>query len=101
MTAELVNMTPAAIIARAVRETYGSYLESDYANEPNSFVALEAMSAAASYVRREWGDYGYSLGIVCGQSGAGLFCARHSDGSRFWFVADRYGNVADIPGAPA
>ena len=53
---------------------------------------LEAVSAVAAYVRREWGDYGYTLR----QASSGLFQVQCSDGSRFLVGSDRYGNVYDV-----
>lgn len=57
---------------------------------------LDAFYGAAGYLAREWGDYGYRIGYV-GQYGIPgkphLFACCHSDGSRFWIVADRYGNA--------
>ncbi len=59
-------------------------------------VTLDAMTAAASYIRRNWGDHGYKLGIIRAFRGHGIFIATWLDGLRFYFVGDRYGNCADL-----
>ncbi len=61
-----------------------------------AMVNCEQMSAAASHLSRNWGEYGYRLGIVRGGSPA-IFGCRAGDGSEFYFLVDRYGNVEDIP----
>jgi hypothetical protein len=60
-------------------------------------VTTDAMSGAAGMLRREWGDYGYTLGIqiMDGRGGAVFGCA-HFDGSEFFLYADRYGNAREV-----
>jgi hypothetical protein len=57
---------------------------------------LDAIWGAAGLLAREWGDYGYRMGFA-GQYGTPekpyLFVCRHSDGSVFYLVTDRYGNA--------
>ncbi len=60
-------------------------------------VTCDCMGAAAGYVSREYGDYGYRLGIVRAGSAGGIFTVHHSDGSQFYIVSDRYGNVERMP----
>lgn len=55
------------------------------------------MGSAASHLSRNWGDYGYRIGLEHGVAGGGLFLCSASDGSEFRFYVDRYGNVVDIP----
>ena len=61
-------------------------------------VTTDAMFGAAGMLAREWGDYGYRIGYA-GQYGTPdkpyLFVCRHSDGSEFYLVADRYGNTEE------
>lgn len=56
-------------------------------------MSLDALSAAIFHVRREWSEYGYSIGIVAGYLGGGTVEVSHYDGSRFWFAVDRYGGT--------
>jgi hypothetical protein len=56
-------------------------------------VSSEAMHAAASLLSRDWGEYGYTLGIETAGAGGGIFLCRHFDGSEFRIFADRYGNA--------
>jgi hypothetical protein len=58
---------------------------------------VDVVMTAAHHVSREWGEYGYSLAIEDGSFGWHLFRGHHSDGSDFWFVVDRYCNIADLP----
>jgi hypothetical protein len=68
---------------------------------PNSgwnTVDIDVMSTAAAHVRNGWGEDGYSIAVACGDWNWTLFrgvC--RIDGGDFWFVVDRYCNVADIP----
>lgn len=59
---------------------------------------VDAYMAAGGYLSRNWGDHGYRIGYV-GQYGTEthpyLFSCSHSDGSRFFLVSDRWGNVAE------
>ena len=58
-----------------------------------STAPLDAYMSAGAYLRAEWGDYGYSIGVESAGYGAYLFGCRHSDGSEFYLLSDRYGNV--------
>lgn len=54
----------------------------------------DQMSAAAGYIAREWGDYGYSIEDVESPTHAvSLFYVRALDGSRFVVAADKWGNT--------
>jgi hypothetical protein len=56
-------------------------------------VAPEQMSAAASYIANNWGDYGYRVTDVESPTYAvAAFRVAASDGSRFTVFADRWGN---------
>ncbi len=80
--------TPAEMIARSIDTSRLTF--------PSVSVKPEAMSAAAHYIDREYG-YGYRIGLASWTfSGDGIFSVRHSDGSEFYIVADRYGNVARV-----
>ena len=59
-------------------------------------VPLDAVFAAAGKVSREWGDYGYKLSIEGAAVGSYLFGVRHLDGSEFFLLSDRYGNVRHV-----
>lgn len=59
-------------------------------------VSPDVLMTAAAYVSHNWGGYGYSVALEAGGFGWGLFRGHHSDGSDFWFVVDRYCNVADV-----
>ena len=59
-------------------------------------VSPDAMRAAASYLEREYGYSGYSIGLESGGYGGGIFRVRCSDGGEFHLVADRWGNVTDV-----
>jgi hypothetical protein len=60
-------------------------------------VGVDQIAMAAAHVRHHWGEYGYSLAVESAGFGWTLFRGHHSDGSDFWFVVDRYCNVADLP----
>lgn len=57
---------------------------------------VDAYMAAGGYLSRNWGDYGYRIGYA-GQFGTPdkpyLFACSCSDGSEFYLVSDRWGNV--------
>jgi hypothetical protein len=56
---------------------------------------IDQLSAAVHYVAREWGDYGYRITGVEDMSWYVVrVSVRHSDGSRFAVLADKWGNVA-------
>jgi hypothetical protein len=60
----------------------------------NTNMTPDQMSAAASYIAREWGDYGYSIENVESPTHAvSLFHVRALDGSRFVVAADKWGNT--------
>ena len=57
-------------------------------------VGIEQVMAAASYIQREWGDYGYRIETVESPTHAvSLFHVRASDGARFIVAADKWGNT--------
>ena len=47
----------------------------------------DQLHAVAGYVSREYGDYGYRIGIQC----RGIFGVRCTDGSEFFLQCGRYG----------
>lgn len=56
-------------------------------------VTLDALSGITHAVRFGWGDYGYRVCSVEGTwDGSAIAEISHSDGSRFWIAADRYGS---------
>lgn len=56
-------------------------------------ITPDQMSAAGSYISREWGDYGYSIEEIESPTHAvSLFHVVAGDGSRFIVAADRWGN---------
>lgn len=60
----------------------------------NISISPDQMSAAASYISREWGDYGYTIEDVESPTHAvSLFHVRYLDGSRFVVAADKWGNT--------
>lgn len=62
----------------------------------NLSLTPDQMSAAASYLIREWGEYGYTIeAIECPTYKVALFRIRHSDGSRFTIATDKWGNSRD------
>jgi hypothetical protein len=64
-------------------------------------VSAEQMSSAASYLIRNWGEYGYRIGVEAAGFTRAAFLCRASDGSEFRFLVDRYGNTVDLPDAPS
>lgn len=57
-------------------------------------ITPDQMSAAGSYIAREWGDYGYSIEEIESPTHAvSLFHVRALDGSRFVVAADKWGNT--------
>lgn len=56
-------------------------------------VSTDCMSGALAYLRSQYGDYGYNIGIETTGYGAGILLVRHLDGSEFRIKADRYGNA--------
>lgn len=67
--------------------------------EPRQMAAPEALGAIAAHVSREYGEYGYRIGLaeVFISGGGALAVVSHSDGSRLRLYADRWGNVARVP----
>ena len=62
-------------------------------------ISPDQLSAAGSYVSREWGDYGYSIeGIESPTHAVSLFHVRYLDGSRFVIAADKWGNTGGQAG---
>jgi len=60
------------------------------------YLSADQMSAAAGYLARQWGEYGYTIeGIESPSTRVSLFRIRHSDGSRFTIATDRWGNCRD------
>lgn len=70
-------------------------LQVDKYTEP-AMVDPEAFASAARFVQREWGDVGYRIGFEARDGGLYVFRCAHSDGSRFWVWADKYGNVGQL-----
>lgn len=64
--------------------------------EAASRVTVDAMMAAAGYLSRNWGDYGYRIGLAASVGSGGVFSCSASDGSRFWIYADRWGNCRQV-----
>jgi hypothetical protein len=61
-------------------------------------IPVAAVQSAAGFLAREWGEERYSIGggrrlSVSGQSLFAFECG-HSDGSRWFLVTDRWGNVS-------
>ena len=57
-------------------------------------VGIEQVMAAASYIQREWGDYGYRIERIESPTRAvSLFHVVASDGARFIVAADKWGNT--------
>ena len=57
-------------------------------------ITPDQLSAAGSYIAREWGDYGYRIeNIESPTHRVSLFHVCASDGSRFTVAADRWGNT--------
>jgi hypothetical protein len=89
------DLTPAQQVAAQITEQVkaGEYrLPANLRSAP-----VDVVMTAAHHLSRNWGEYGYTLAIEGGSFGWHLFRGHHSDGSDFWFVVDRYCNVADIP----
>lgn len=57
-------------------------------------VSTDQMFAAAGFVSREWGDYGYRLGVESSWFEGAVFLVQHSDGSEFRILVDRWGNAS-------
>lgn len=62
------------------------------------FVSPDTMATAGRYLAREWGEHGYRLAVEAADyAGTAVFVAASSDGGRWRFMVDRWGNVADLP----
>ena len=60
-------------------------------------VTADQMSSAASYLIRNWGDYGYRFeGIETRTFAVSVFRVVCSDGGRFSIVADKWGNTSHL-----
>jgi hypothetical protein len=57
-------------------------------------VTTDQMSAAAAYIAREWGGYGYRIELIESPTRAvSVFHVVASDGGRFIIAADTWGNT--------
>jgi hypothetical protein len=57
-------------------------------------ITTDQMSAAAAYISKNWGDYGYRIeAIESPTSAVSLFHVVCSDGGRFVVAADKWGNT--------
>ena len=63
----------------------------------NLFVRPKQMRAAAAYVDREYGDYGYTMAVAWAGYHVAVWEVRHFDGSRFNLIVDEWENVTRIP----
>jgi hypothetical protein len=60
-------------------------------------ITPDQLSAAGSYISREWGDYGNRIeAIESPSSSVSVFRVCASDGGRFSVLADRYGNTRHL-----
>ena len=60
-------------------------------------ITTDQLSAAGSYIAREWGDYGYRFeGIETRTHAVSVFRVVCSDGGRFSIVADKWGNTRHL-----
>jgi hypothetical protein len=96
------RITPSQTPAEKVAVELGALITAGEYSLPNNVwsAPVDVMLTAAHHVARNWGEYGYSLALEDGSFGWSLFRGHHSDGSNFWFVVDRYCNVADLPEMP-
>lgn len=62
-------------------------------------IPVDQMAAAAGHLIREWGEYGYRIGVEAHYVPAGVtvFLCSFLDGSQFRFISDRYCNIWDVP----
>jgi hypothetical protein len=56
-------------------------------------VSLDTLSGARHFIEKNWGDYGYRVGIHSAGNGSAIFAVSHSDGSQFFIFVDRWGNA--------
>lgn len=60
-------------------------------------ITTDQMASAASYISRNWGDYGYRItGIRSETHVVACFEVRSSDGSTFTVLADKWGNCREM-----
>jgi hypothetical protein len=59
--------------------------------------SIDCISGAIGYVSKNYGDYGYSIGLEASSMGAGIFLVRCSDGGEFRILSDRWGNASYPP----
>ncbi len=78
--------TPAARIAEQCNGRFGRNDDATLTARP------ETLSAAGSYISREYGD-AYLIGQVSNANTGAVFSVRTSDGSTFYLAVDNYGNV--------
>ena len=56
-------------------------------------ITPDQLSAAGSYISREWGDYGYRIeGVETHTRAVTVFRVVAADGARFSVLADKWGN---------
>jgi hypothetical protein len=61
-------------------------------------VSIDQLSGAAAFIGRNWGTHGYTFTHIESPTRlVSVFDVRHSDGSRFSIVVDRYGNARELP----
>ncbi len=66
----------------------------------NLSITPDQLSAAGSYIAREWGDYGYRIERIESPTRAvSLFHVVASDGGRFIVAADKWGNTGGPVGS--
>jgi hypothetical protein len=63
----------------------------------SNFVPTDTLASAVSYVRREFGETGYSVRVVSAGYMVSVFELCASDGGRRLYMVDRYGNVELAP----
>lgn len=69
--------------------TASTQVDQPYVNKPCA--GLDCISGAVGFLRKEWGEYGYHMSIEASGLYSALFGVRHSDGSEFYILSDRYG----------
>jgi hypothetical protein len=57
-------------------------------------VSLDCLSGAMHLLSKDWGDYGYTIGIESAGFNGAVFLVRCSDGGQFRLVSDRWGNAS-------
>jgi hypothetical protein len=85
-----ITLTPAQKVAEQL-------VAKDLVERTSAYtVDVDVMAMAAAHIREGWGHYGYSFAVESAGFGWTLFRGHSSDGSDFYFVIDRYCNVADL-----